>query len=111
MIRKSGSGFAFGVGIERVAILRLWGGRHPPFLPGRRSLPQETSTRNKEIAIMKVSMHWLNQFVKVDDVIDPKSLPDQIDLRRRRSRRESSHRAKATNLVIGHILELRETPG
>jgi phenylalanyl-tRNA synthetase beta chain len=57
---------------------------------------------------MKVSMHWLNQFVKVDDVT-PEELAKKLTFAGVEVE-EIAYRAKATNLVIGHILSCEKHP-
>lgn len=57
---------------------------------------------------MKVSMHWLNQFVKVDDVT-PEELAKKLTFAGVEVE-GIAYRAKATNLVIGHILSCEKHP-
>lgn len=57
---------------------------------------------------MKVSMNWLSHFVKVDDV-NPETLADQMTFAGVEVE-EVSHLAKASHLVIGHILSCEKHP-
>lgn len=57
---------------------------------------------------MKVSLHWLNQFVKVDDVA-PEELAKKLTFAGVEVE-EISRLASATNLVIGHILSCEKHP-
>jgi phenylalanyl-tRNA synthetase beta chain len=57
---------------------------------------------------MKVSLHWLNQFVKVDDIA-PKELADKLTFAGVEVE-DVFTMAKATNLVIGEILSCEKHP-
>ena len=57
---------------------------------------------------MKVSLHWLNQFVKVDDIA-PEELAKKLTFAGVEVE-EISRPANATNLVIGHILSCDKHP-
>ena len=57
------SGFAFGTGIERIAMLKYRRRRHPPVLRERPALP-------RAVPGMKVLLSWLREFVDVREDAD-----------------------------------------
>ncbi len=66
------TGFAFGMGIERVAMLKWGVERHPPVLRERPALPGA-------VRRMKVLLSWLREFVDVTD--GPAELGRRLSLR------------------------------